>query len=399
MTYDFCVIGGGIVGLATAVALLEQRPGARLMLIEKETALGTHQTGHNSGVIHAGIYYAPGSLKAKLCREGAQRTKDFCRENGIPFEECGKLVVATSAPELVRMDALEARAAENGIVVERLSESQLRAREPNVAGLGALLVRDTGIVDYKRVCAALAEKIRTLGGEVTLGRAVTAIREESDHVSVSSGAESWRARFLVACAGLQSDRLARLSGLDIDHRIVPFRGEYYVLPPERAGLVRHLIYPVPDPDLPFLGVHLTLMIDGSITVGPNAVLGLSREGYGKFSITPRDIADFALFPGFWSMAWRNWRSGISEMHRSLSRAAYLEECRKYCPSLTLDDLRPYPAGIRAQAVDGKGNLVHDFLFEESERMLHVCNAPSPAATSALPIGAMIAQKLLERAAA
>jgi L-2-hydroxyglutarate oxidase len=394
MTYDFCVIGGGIVGLATAHALLERNSGARLVLLEKEQALGTHQTGHNSGVIHAGIYYAPGSLKARLCREGAARTKAFAHENNIAFEQCGKLVVATNPLELERLHSLEERAGENGIAVERLDAAALGAREPNVTGLGALLVKDTGVIDYKRVCAALAQKLTERGAEIMLCTAVTAIAENEQSVTVSAGDLQWTAKQLIVCGGLQADRLARMAGIPIRHRIIPFRGEYYALPPERSGLVKHLIYPVPDPDLPFLGVHLTRMIDGSITVGPNAVLGFAREGYRRMSVSPRDIGDFARFPGFWKMAFKNWRSGLAEMHRSMSRAAYLEECRKYAPGLTLADLRPYPAGIRAQAVSEDGALVHDFLFEQTERMLHVCNAPSPAATSALPIGDMIADQLL-----
>ena len=398
MTHDFCVIGGGIVGLATALALLERQPGAKLVLIEKEEALALHQTGHNSGVIHSGIYYAPGSLKARLCREGAEATKAFCRQNGIPFEICGKLIVATNPLEMARMKVLEARAAENGIAIDVLDAAELREAEPSLVGLGALLVHSTGIVDYRRVCAGMADAIRRAGGEVRLGITVTGIRETAGEVVVSGGGETWHAGRLIVCAGLQSDRLARLAGLDIKHRIVPFRGEYYVLPPSRSEIVGRLVYPVPDPDLPFLGVHITRMIDGRVTLGPNAVLGGAREGYPKLSASPRDTLDFALFPGFWKMARQHWRSAVGEMYRSVSRAGYLEECRKYCPSLTVADLQPYPAGIRAQAVDDQGKLIHDFLFLDTARSLHVCNAPSPAATSALPIGALIADRVLTQAA-
>ena len=397
MLHDFCIVGGGIVGLATALALLQRRPAASLVLLEKEAALALHQTAHNSGVIHAGIYYTPGSLKARLCRAGAEATKHFCSENDIPFEVCGKLVVATNATEMTRLDALAARARQNNIAFDRLDGAALRRLEPSVAGLGALLVHDTGIVDYTAVCAALAARIRALGGEIVLGTEVTAIAESPDEVRVAARSGEWRAKRLVVCAGLQSDRMARLAGLSIRHRIVPFRGEYYVLPKTLSQIVRHLIYPVPEPGVPFLGVHLTRMIDGSVTVGPNAVLGWSREGYPKGSLSLRDTADFAGFPGFWRMALRHRRSAVSELYASLNKAAYLEACRKYCPSLRLDDLLPHRAGIRAQAVDAGGNLIEDFLFLDTPRSVHVCNAPSPAATSALPIGDMIADRVLAAA--
>ena len=394
MTYDFCVVGGGIVGLATAKALLERHPGATLVLLEKERALAQHQTGHNSGVIHSGIYYAPGSLKADLCKRGERATKEFCAAHGIPFVTCGKTLVATSALELARLEALVVRAAENGIDAERLDETELRRREPNVTGLGALFVPATAIVDYRAVCAAMAREIQAAGAEIVLGAEVTAIRESAHDVVVESGARRWTAERLVACAGLQSDRLARLAGLPVAHQIVPFRGEYYRLPSERNAIIRSLIYPVPDPELPFLGIHLTRMIDGSVTVGPNAVLGLSREGYPKLAINLRDVAQFLFFPGLWRVLARYRKSVRAELKGSLLKSAYLRECRKYCPSLTVADLLPYTAGIRAQAVTRDGTLVHDFLFLESERMLHVCNAPSPAATAAIPIGISIAARLI-----
>jgi len=393
--YRYCIIGGGIVGLATALELLARDPRARLVLIEKESDFGQHQTGHNSGVIHAGIYYQPGSLKARLCREGAIATKQFCRDNRIPFETCGKLLVATNPLEMERMAALEERARRNEIAFEPVSASRLREIEPNISGLGALLVPATGIVNYRLICRAMAERLREIGAALILGTRVTAINEDESGVTVQTDTgEIVRTDRLIACAGLQSDRIARLAGLDATHQIVPFRGEYYTLPESRSGIVRHLIYPIPDPDLPFLGIHLTRMIDGRVTVGPNAVLGFAREGYGKGSVSLRDVASMLAFPGFWKMARRNLRSGMSEFRNSIFRARYLEECRKYCPDLTLDDLRMPGAGIRAQAVLDDGTLVHDFLFLESERMLHVCNAPSPAATSAMPIARMIVDKLL-----
>jgi L-2-hydroxyglutarate oxidase len=395
MVHDFLVIGGGIVGLATAMELLAARPDASLLLLEKEAGVARHQTGHNSGVIHAGIYYAPGSLKAELCRRGAAATKAFCTEHQIPFEVCGKLLVATNELELSRMAGLETRAAENGIAVERLDAAELKAREPHIAGLGALLVTSTGIVDYKLVCGKMLEVIRQRGGTVKLGHEVTAIRETGNHVEVVAGGEAFLGRQLIVCGGLQSDRLARLAGLDATHQIVPFRGEYFRLPQQRNGIVKHLIYPIPDPDLPFLGIHLTRMIDGGVTVGPNAVLGFAREGYRKSAVDFRDVASFLGFPGFWKVMRQHWRSGLTEWRNSLDRRGYLAECRKYCPELTLDDLIPEPAGIRAQAVTAAGALVHDFLFMTSPRMLHVCNAPSPAATSAIPIGQMIVEKCLK----
>lgn len=395
MTYDYCIIGGGIVGLATAMALLEQRPGASLLILEKETSLGRHQTGHNSGVIHAGIYYAPGSLKAELCKRGAQATKDFCSEHGIAFEVCGKLLVASNDLEVQRMQALYERSQQNGLKVERLDADALAEREPNIIGKGALFLDATGIVDYTQVCNAMAKVIRQAGGEVHLSTRVNAIQEYPDHVAIATDSHTWRARQLVACAGLQSDRLARLAGVKIDHQIIPFRGEYYRLPASKNQIVNHLIYPIPDPELPFLGVHLTRMIDGSVTVGPNAVLGFGRENYRKFSVNWRDVAEYASFPGFWKTIWNNLGSGTTEMKNSLFKRGYLEQCRKYCPSLQVEDLLPYEAGIRAQAVMRNGALVHDFLFAETPRMVHVCNAPSPAATSAIPIGQMIAEKILK----
>jgi (S)-2-hydroxyglutarate dehydrogenase len=394
--YDFCVIGGGIVGLATATSLLDAFPGCELVVVEKESDVGRHQTGHNSGVIHAGIYYAPGSLKARLCREGAAATKAFCTEHDIPFETCGKLLVATTPLEVQRMDDLQARAAVNGIECERLDAAELVKREPNITGLGALFVPSTGIVDYRLVCAALRQQVVDQGGAVETDAKVDLIAETGSWVEVRAGQRSWTAHQVVACAGLQADRMARLAGIDTDFQIVPFRGEYFRLPPSKSDVVRSLIYPIPDPDLPFLGIHLTRMIDGSVTVGPNAVLGFAREGYRKGSVSGRDVATFAVFPGFWKVIRQNLRSGAREMRNSLWRKGYLEECRKYCPSLTVEDLLPYEAGIRAQAVRRDGTLEHDFLFADTARTLHVCNAPSPAATSALPIGRMIAERAAEQ---
>ena len=399
METDHCVIGGGIVGLATAMALLERRPGAGLVLLEKEPRLARHQTGHNSGVIHSGIYYQPGSVKAELCRRGAEATKAFCADHGIPVAALGKLLVATDARDAARMAGLEERARQNRIDAVRLTGSELRALEPHVAGVGALLVEATASVDYTRVCAAMEEVVRAAGGRIELGVEVSGITESPTAVSVvgigsGSAERRWTARRLVVCAGLQSDRLARMAGLVPDARIVPFRGEYYRLPDSRRDLVHHLVYPIPDPDLPFLGVHITPMVDGRVTVGPNAVLGLSREGYRKLSVSPRDVWDYLSFRGFWRLAAHNVRTGAIEVRNSLVKRGYLGAVRRYCPEIGLADLLPEEAGIRAQAVLPDGTLVHDFLFTESDRMLHVINAPSPAATAAIPIGQMIADRCI-----
>ena len=394
MTYDFAIIGAGIVGLAAAREILRARPRSSIIILEKERAVAWHQTGHNSGVIHAGIYYAPGSLKARFCREGAAATKPFCAEQGIKFENCGKLLVATNDGERAQMEALFERAKQNGIEAERIDAVGLRRLEPNITGTGALLVPSTGIVDYKLVAAAFAQIATAKGADLQLGTEIIAIREDPHAVEISTRGQSWRARSLIVCAGLQSDRLAKLAGMRIDHRIVPFRGEFYTLPKSRAGLINRLIYPIPDPKLPFVGIHLTRTIDGRIIVGPNAVLGFAREGYGKFSFSPRDVIDYLAFPGFWKVVGTHLASGVEEMRNSLWKQGYLAQCRKYCPSLSLADLEPGLTGIRAQAVLRDGTLVHDFLFAETARMLHVCNAPSPAATSAIPIARMIAGKCL-----
>jgi (S)-2-hydroxyglutarate dehydrogenase len=393
MVYDYCVIGGGIVGLATAMQLLDAHAGASLVLVEKEAELGTHQTGHNSGVIHAGIYYPPGSLKAELCRRGAQATKDFAAEHGVPVDTCGKLLVATNPTEAARMDALYQRSQHNGLDVERIDTAELRRREPHIRGVGALFVPTTGVVDFRAVATAMGDVIRAAGATIELGVEVTGITETPDSVTVAAGDRRIRTRRLVACGGLQADRLARMAGARTDFQIVPFRGEYYRLPATRGDLIRHLIYPIPDPELPFLGVHLTRTIEGGITVGPNAVLGFAREGYRKGSFRGQDVGAYLRFPGMWRVARAHVRTGAREVRNSVFKRGYLRECRKYCPELTMDDLQPETAGIRAQAVLRDGTLVHDFLFAETPRTLHVCNAPSPAATSAIPIGALIAARL------
>lgn len=395
---DVLIIGAGIVGLATAWALLGRRPGLGVTVLEKADDVATGQTSHNSGVIHAGLYYAPGSLKARLCRAGEVATKRFCDEHGIPYKTIGKLVVATDDLEVQRMRALEERAASNGIQLERVPRPRLREMEPNVAGQEALLSPTTGIVDYRSVARALAADVTAAGGRVVTRARVRSIEERSDGVHVEADCGSLSARTLVACAGLQADRVARMGGLDVDFRIVPFRGEYYQLPASRNDIVERLIYPVPDPALPFLGVHLTPMIDGRVTVGPNAVLGFAREGYPKGSVNLRDVASFLTFPGLWRFAPGYLGTGLTEMRNSLSKSGYLALVHKYCPTLTVDDLLPYPAGIRAQAIGRDGRSVEDFLVRSTDRQLHVCNAPSPAATSALPIGQTIADQVLVKLA-
>ncbi|PIE26885.1 MAG: L-2-hydroxyglutarate oxidase [Micrococcales bacterium] len=393
MSWDYIVIGGGIVGLATAMTLLEREPGAAVVVLEKETRLGFHQTGHNSGVIHAGVYYAPGSLKAAMCKEGAQITKDFCRKHDIPFQETGKMIVATDDLELSRMAALQERSIKNGLEVHRLSASELVAEEPNIVGVGALLYPASGITDYGMICEKMGEEIADAGGEVRLNAPVTGIRERIDDVQVLAGGQVFTARRLIICGGIQSDRLGRMAGMDVSFRMMPFRGEYYQLPPSRNDVVKHLIYPVPDPELPFLGVHLTRMVDGSVTLGPNAVLGLAREGYPKLSFDVRDVRDMLTFPGFYQVAKSNVRTGWVEMRNSAFKKHYLKACQKYCPSLRVEEMLPYPPGIRAQAVLRDGTLIEDFLFEQTDRVLLVANAPSPAATSAIPISRLIVDRV------
>ena len=381
--------------MATAHKLLAAQPDASLVLIEKEEVPGSHQTGHNSGVIHAGIYYEPDSLKAQLCREGLDATVAFCRFHDLAYEQCGKLIVATNTLEEERLDSLYTRAKKNGLKLRRISGSELHELEPNIAGTAALLSPATGIVDYQEITSKLAELVTMKGGNLVLGSAVDYIAENKEFVEIRAGQKKWKAMKLVVCGGLQADRLARMAGIDIDFRIIPFRGEYFKLPASKNNIVKHLIYPAPDPSLPFLGVHLTRMIDGSVTVGPNAVLGLAREGYPRLSINIRDLLSLVSFTGFWKLIWKYRSHSFKELRGSFFRMAYLKDCQKYCPELRISDLLPHRAGIRAQVVTKEGDPVHDFMYEQTDRMLHIYNAPSPAATSALPIGEMIAQKCIK----
>lgn len=394
--HDFIIVGGGILGMSTAMQLKRAYPDKRMLLLEKESGPGRHQTGHNSGVIHAGVYYTPGSLKAQFCIEGNRATRAFCDEHDIAYDCCGKLLVATNAVELKRMKALWDRTEANGLEREWLSAEQLIEREPNITGLGAILVPSSGIVDYARVARAMADAFEQMGGVIEYNQAVTALEERRHEVVVTTTTGTWSARYLVTCAGLMADRVIRMLGQSPGFTICPFRGEYYRLSSQHDHIVNHLIYPIPDPSMPFLGVHLTRMIDGSVTLGPNAVLAMAREGYRRRDISPRDLMGMAINPGVLKVLWRHMKPGIREMKNSLSRRGYLDEVRKYCPSLTLEDLEPWPAGVRAQAVSRDGRLVDDFLFVNTARTVNVGNAPSPAATSAIPIGAHIVGKVREQ---
>ncbi|WP_321368937.1 L-2-hydroxyglutarate oxidase [uncultured Desulfuromusa sp.] len=393
-TYDFIVIGGGIVGLATARQLQQQFPGFSLAVLEKEQYLSAHQTGHNSGIIHAGVYYSPGSLKAKFCKEGNQLTKEFCSEHNIPFKNTGKLLVATDELELERMHKLLERCTKNGIKTEILDKNQLQEIEPNVVGIGATFVPDTGVVDYVRISYKLADQIISAGGEIHTGCKVVAIKEEH-HVEITTSRGNFFGNFLVSCAGLYSDRIVKMIGQKPDFKILPFRGEYFQLPVEKNNLVSHPIYPIPNPELPFLGIHLTPMSDGSLTVGPNATLATAREGYSRFKVNLTDLAEMLLYPGLYKLVLKYFKPTLCELKNSLYRPGYLKLVQKYCPNVTLSDLHPYPAGVRAQALCSDGTNLDDFLFIEGRRSLIVGNAPSPAATSAIPIANYICNKVAE----
>jgi (S)-2-hydroxyglutarate dehydrogenase len=385
------VVGGGIVGLATALAMAER--GRPPIVLEAESHVAAHQTGHNSGVIHSGLYYKPGSHKARMCRAGLEAMYRFCAEENIPHRRCGKLVVAVSQDELPRLAALEDRGRANGVALKRLRAGELNEYEPEVVGIAGLWVEETGVVNYSLVTEAMSRRLVKMGGEVRTDHRVLAIRRVGEKVILETSGGEVHASKLVNCAGLQSDRVARLAGVEPGVRIVPFRGEYYVLRSERANMVRGLIYPVPDPNLPFLGVHFTRGIDDVVEAGPNAVLALKREGYDWSDISVKDVIDWAIFPGFWRMARAQWRTGAAEMARSLSRARFLESLRALLPELTDDDIERGGTGVRAQAVSLDGRLVDDFHIQEAPGMVHVLNAPSPAATASLAIGREVADRL------
>ncbi|RVU83718.1 L-2-hydroxyglutarate oxidase [Leucothrix sargassi] len=390
---NFIIIGGGIVGLATALKLSETYPDASIRILEKEPALARHQTGNNSGVVHAGVYYQPGSLKAEFCRTGGAMVEQFCAEHGIAFNRCGKLIVATNDIEVERMKTLQERCIANGLSPTWLNREALEALEPNITGVAALHVTESAITDYTAITLKMADLLRARGHEIHLDTHVTAIEETDAEVTVTTSAGRFSGSHLIVCGGLIADRLAKMCGVDLDFRIVPFRGEYYELDASKATVCQNMIYPVPDPEMPFLGIHLTPTTDGRMTVGPNAVLSLAREGYSWADINLRDLLEMVRFSGFRQVIKAHWKSGLTEFRNSLSRKRYLEQCRKYCPSLTLNDLKTRSAGVRAQAVLADGTLVHDFLLKNTTRTLHVCNAPSPAATSSFAIG----EYLVERA--
>ncbi|MDN5785604.1 L-2-hydroxyglutarate oxidase [Pseudorhodobacter sp.] len=393
-TTDFAIIGGGIVGLATALELQSRHPNVKITLLEKEPRPALHQTGRNSGVIHAGVYYAPGSLKAQFCAAGVPATLAFCAEHSIPTQTCGKLIVATDASELPRMVNLETRARANGIEIEQLTGEQARTLEPNIAAVAALLSPATGIVDFGVVALKMAEVFKARGGEIHLNAHVTGGTEGAQGITLETSIGRYFAGKAVFCAGLQSDRMARTFGADVKFRIIPFRGDYFAIKNQPPNLVQHLIYPIPDPDRPFLGVHLTRKMNGGFTVGPSAVLAGARESYGKASVDLADLGSTLGYAGFWKLLVKNAGSALDELGSAMFRTLYLKKVQRYCPRIQAADLSPYKSGIRAQAVAPDGKIIDDFLFVETAHGLHVCNAPSPAATSAIPIAAHIADRLL-----
>ena len=396
-TYDVVIVGGGIVGLATALRIQQRRPGLRVAILEKESELAAHQSGHNSGVLHAGLYYQPGSLKARLCREGKAEMEAFAESHGIPIDYCGKLLVAVDESELGRLDALRERAVANGVPgLEDVDGVRIRELEPHAAGIRGLWSPRTGVIDFRRVALAIADDLRTAGVDIRTGHAVTAIDVRSSEVVLSSGGGEIMSRIAVTCAGLQSDRVAALTGETRGPTIVPFRGDYYTLSADAARLVRGLIYPVPDPRFPFLGVHFTKRIDGSVIAGPNAVLAFAREGYRRRDVNVRDLAAALTDRGFLRLAGRYLPAGIAEMWRDWSKTAFVAQLQRYVPELRADEVTFGPSGVRAQALARNGTLVDDFAFSGGPRVLHVRNAPSPAATSSLAIGSVLADEAFHR---
>lgn len=393
---DIVIIGGGIVGLATAYNLSRTYPELSLILLEKEPALAQHQTGHNSGVLHSGIYYKPGSLKARTCQTGRAALLAFCEAEGISTTICGKVIVALDDGDRARLDSLQERGAANGIACERIDRGRLAEIEPHAAGIEALYLPNAGIVDYRLVCERLAQRVRERGHQVLTNARVTGLVEGAEAVTVRSIAGDFTARYVVNCAGLHSDRVAALGGSRPAARIVPFRGEYYKLKPDAQHLCNHLIYPVADPKFPFLGVHFTRTAWGDVECGPNAVLAFAREGYRKTDVNLGDLAETLTYPGFIRLGFRYWRMGAGEMWRSISKAAFVKALRRLMPEITAAHLEPMPAGVRAQAVAADGSMLDDFAFLETARMVHVVNAPSPAATAALSIGGAIVEKLAGR---
>jgi L-2-hydroxyglutarate oxidase len=391
--FDYLVIGGGIVGLAVAWTLLEREPRSHVAILEKEADWASHQTGRNSGVLHSGIYYKPGSLKAGLCREGNRRLLEFCTVHGIRHEICGKMIVATSASEISGLHLLFERGLANGLAVRRLDAAGAQEIEPHVRCLEAIYVASTGIVDFAGVCRTLAGLVAAQGAKIHLNTKVTGFSQGRGEATVETSDGAFTTRWIVNCAGLHSDRIARLAGSKPDAQIVPFRGEYYQLKPERRNLVRNLIYPVPDPDFPFLGVHFTRMLDGSVHAGPNAVLSFKREGYDRTSFNLRDTLETLAYPGFWRLAAHHANACLREMHRSFSKQEFVRSLRQIIPEIQADDLVPAAAGVRAQALRADGALIDDFMILSGPNAIHVCNAPSPAATASLEIARTIVENL------
>lgn len=394
--YDFVIIGGGIVGLSTGMTLGQRYPDARIVVLEKESRWAFHQTGNNSGVIHSGIYYKPGSFKAKFCRQGSRSMVEFCQQHGIDHEVCGKVIVATEERELPLLDNLYQRGLKNGLNVTKITAAAVKEIEPHVRCLAGIQVPTTGIIDYKQVCQKYADLFRSYGGELCLNTKVEKITQTPKGQVVETNSGTFATRFVINCAGLHSDRVAKLGQVNPAAKIVPFRGEYYELVPEKRYLVKTLIYPVPNPDFPFLGVHFTRMIDGSVHAGPNAVLSFKREGYKKTDFDLQDFAETMTYPGFWRLAAKNAGEGIQEIIRSLSKAAFVRSLQRLIPEVQADDLIPTHAGVRAQALMQDGKLVDDFLIVRGENSLHVCNAPSPAATSSIEIGKAIVEQIPEQ---
>jgi L-2-hydroxyglutarate oxidase len=395
MTYDLAVIGAGILGLATARELLGRHPGLRVAIVEKEDAIAVHQSGHNSGVIHSGMYYAPGSLKAKLCTEGAREMYAFCAQRGIPTDRRGKVIVAVDEEELPRLETLHQRGLANGVEgLEVVGQERLRELEPHCVGVKALWSPNTGIVNYSRVADAYAADVKAAGAELLLGRQVIGLASNADGMTLETSGGELQAKHVVACGGLYADRLARMTGGSGDPQIVPFRGDYWMLTPEKRHLARNLIYPVPDPSFPFLGVHFTPRIeDGAVWLGTNAVLAFAREGYGRLETRPGELVEALRYPGFQKLARKYWKTGLAEMARDFSKPAFLRSLQRYVPELTAADLIPGPSGVRAQALAPDGTLVDDFVFDvQGRQVIHVRNAPSPAATSSLTIARLIADK-------
>ncbi len=394
--YDFAIVGGGIVGLSTGMAIYERFPNAKVVIIEKEGSVAEHQTGHNSGVIHSGIYYKPGSFKARFARQGSQSMREFAEKYDIAHDICGKVIVATKQEELPLLDNLYERGLQNELAITKISKEELNEIEPHVAGLGAIRVPMAGIINYKQVSEKFAEIIQEHGGDILLNTKVEKINEGSDSVIIETTNGTVKASLVINCAGLHSDRVAEAAGYKTDMKILPFRGEYFKLKPEKRHLVKHLIYPVPNPKFPFLGVHFTRMISGEVDAGPNAVLAFKREGYRKIDFSARDLAESLAFPGLWKMAGKFAKEGLDEYVRSFSKAQFTKSLQELIPEIQEDDLIPAPAGVRAQALKDDGSMVDDFNIIMGDRSIHVCNAPSPAATASIEIGKEVVRRIPEQ---